>query len=175
MSHKPQSLGHNRHLPLYSTQESFNEHQIPTETLSCSKGKENQHQFSSPFQIFLPATFLSCHFLVWMTSCQNDSSAGRGRKHHCHLPAWAETLKTSSLQNAQASLAPCLENCVHSHHSASGRRCCCHCYCCATNLLFKRVCGCEGNTLILLGYLCLLIFSFSFSVLENSIWFQETN
>lgn len=98
MSHKPQSLGHNRHLPLYSTQESFNEHQIPTGTLSCSKGKENQHQFSSPFQIFLPATFLSCHFLVWMTSCQNDSSAGRGRKHHCHLPAWAETLNTSSLK-----------------------------------------------------------------------------
>lgn len=99
MSHKPHSL--DRALQAFpSLPRRFNEQQIPGNENMSSKGKENQHQFSSSFQVFPPASFWS------VASCL---ALQEGMKHHRHHPAWAQTLTTSSLQNTESLLAPCLE------------------------------------------------------------------
>ena len=143
-----------------------------TGIFKSSKGKENQHQFSSPFQIFLPASFLS--YVIsrcWWSVAKMKALQGRGEsttaitlhelRHWTHQlfkmpePHWHPAWKTECTPNTVllAAAAAAVQPISYSKYSL----------------------GCGENTMMLLGYLYLLIFSFSFSALQDTIWYHENN
>lgn len=94
-------------------------------TLTSSKGKENQHQFSSSFQVLPPASFWS---VAKMTALQGRDESSTAIPLHELRHDYA-----ISSECPRASLAPCLENWVHSQTSVSGGGGGCR----ATNPLFR--------------------------------------